>query len=338
MPVGNSTAATSNHFSSSDKKIISDRKPRLIDRHGRILHKLRVQLTDACNFRCFYCMPVNVKFFPAAQLLDAKELVDICANLVDSGIDEMRISGGEPTLREDFEDIVSGLSALPLLKLGVTTNGFLLEKKLTFLKNTRCQHINVSLDSLNEKKFNEITKTPHFETVRTAIIKAKETGFFVKVNVVLMRGLNDDEVFDFLDFSATHQIEVRFLELMKIGPRHQKHSRMFVSAKEIIGRIEKREQLILQSVNRDSTSFNFITSSSARIGFIASESLPFCGFCSRLRLTATGILRACLMSEAGVNLRGVSKSEYQKLLCAVMEMKPFERIDSIRQPMYQIGG
>ncbi len=315
-----------------------DHISRLIDPHGRTIHKVRVQLTDACNFRCFYCMPSNIKFTPSSELLNAQEFVTICANLVDLGIDEMRISGGEPTLRKDFEEIIAGLSRLPLTRLGLTTNGFFLREKLPFLKTTRCRHINVSLDSLQRERFRAITKADHFDETCAAVLQARQMGFYVKVNVVLLKGYNDDEVFDFMDFSAKHDIEVRFLELMKIGPCRSEQTRLFVSAREAIARIEERHTLTPRSVNRDSTSFNFDAASGARIGFIASESMPFCGFCSRLRLTATGRLRACLMSEAGVDLRGRHRDEYPRLLRSVMGMKPTGRIDSISQPMYQIGG
>jgi cyclic pyranopterin phosphate synthase len=310
----------------------------LIDSHGRIIHKLRVQITDACNFRCFYCMPRQVKFLPPSRLLKANELIDICSALVDLGIDEIRISGGEPTLRKDLEKIVDGLSRLPLQRLGITSNGQFLEERIAFLSQTKCRNINISLDSLNKEKFLSITKSDTFDAVYRAVLKSKEKGFRVKVNVVVFRGINDNEVFDFIDFSAKHKIEVRFLELMKIGPYYGKHSDLFVPAQEVIERIEEREELIPQSVNCDSTAFNFKTSSGGKIGFIASESQPFCNFCSRLRLSATGALRACLMSDAGISLRGRNKSEYPAILKSVMGMKPVERIEYIRQPMYQIGG
>lgn len=310
----------------------------LVDAHGRQIHKLRVQLTDACNFRCFYCMPPAAKFLPSSALLSSDELLDICSALVDFGIDEIRVSGGEPTLRRDFEKIIEGLSSLPLLKLGLTTNGLLLAEKLDFLKQTRCQHINISLDSLRAERFHEITKTKYFQKVYEAVLQARAEGFNVKVNTVVMRWINDDEIMDFVKFSADYDIEVRFLELMKIGCSNQNHSLNFVPAQEIIKRIEESETLLPQSVNCDSTSFNFTTPSGARVGFIASESQAFCSFCSRLRLTATGKLRACVMSEAGVNLRGISKERYPEILKTVLRMKPLNRIDHIKQPMYQIGG
>lgn len=313
-------------------------KTGLVDPHGRLIHKLRVQITDACNFRCFYCMPQQAQFTPSQNLLSAAEVVKICSNLVDFGIDELRVSGGEPTLRKDFYDIVQGLSELALKRLGVTTNGFFLKDKLAEIKDTKCRHINISLDSLNPRTFRFITKTDYFKKVLEAVLISKAMGFHVKVNLVILRGINDHEIFDFIKFSARHGIAVRFLELMKIGHYYQNHGRLFVSAQEIIERIEEKEKLEAQSVNCDSTSFNFRTSSGAMIGFIASESQPFCGFCSRLRLTASGKLRACLMAEDGANLRHVPKEKYPELLQAVMRMKPLERLDHIEQPMYQIGG
>ena len=310
----------------------------LVDHYGRVMHKLRVQLTDACNFRCFYCMPSDARFLPSSECLRAAELIEICSVLVDLGIDEIKLSGGEPTIRKDFDEIVRGLSDLPLKKLGVTTNGFCLEEKLSVLKGTRCQHINVSLDSLTEERFQAITKANHFKNVYRGILLSKAMGFHLKVNVVLMRGVNDDEIFDFLEFSRRHNIEVRFLELMKIGCARLNHKRHFISAKEIIGKIEERHSLTPLSVNIDSTAFNFVTDHGARIGFIASESQPFCGFCSRLRLTASGILRSCLMSEKGISLRGKNGSEYLDILKSVITMKPMDRLEKIDQPMYQIGG
>jgi len=317
---------------------LSSQQLQLIDPHGRRIHKLRVQLTDACNFRCFYCMPEKVKFTPPLELLTPLEFKAICSNLVELGIDEIRVSGGEPLVRSDFDEIIERLSRLPLCRLGLTTNGYFLQEKLAFLKQTSCRHINISLDSLREERFKAITKTSHFRTVYESAIKAKVMGFPIKINVVVLKGINDDEIFDFIKFSAQYQIEVRFLELIKIGPYYKTHSNFFISAQEMITTIEEKEKLYPQSVNSDSTSFNFLTESGGRIGFIASESQPFCGFCSRWRLTATGKLRACLMSEAGVNLRGVSKSEYPLLLKSALKMKPIERLPSLKQPMYQIGG
>lgn len=308
----------------------------LVDAHGRWIHKLRVQLIDACNYRCVYCMPEYVIFRPSSELLSSKEIIDICDTLIGLGIDEIRLTGGEPTLRRDLIQIARGVSGLPVKKLGLTTNGLKLKEKLSALKSTRCQHINISLDSLNPQKYERITRRNNLDEVLSSIFIAKDMGFSVKINVVVMRGFNHDEILDYIAFSAKHNIEVRFLELMKIGCAVRNFDETFVSAQEMIDQIN--EPLEKQKMKRDSTSFNFKTLSGAHIGFIASESRPFCGGCSRLRLTADGKLRACLMSEKGADLRGKDKKEYRSIVESVMKMKPTGRIDKISQPMYQIGG
>ena len=194
------------------------------------------------------------------------------------------------------------------------------------------------MDSLQAERFHEITKTKYFQKVYDAVLQARAERFRVKVNTVVMRGINDDEIMDFVKFSADHDVEVRFLELMKIGCSNQNHGLNFVPAQKIIKKIEESEVLLPQSINRDATSFNFTALSGARLGFIASESQAFCSFCSRLRLTVAEKLRACIMSDAGLSLRGVKKELYPEILKTVLKTKPLTRIDHIEQPMYQIGG
>jgi GTP 3',8-cyclase len=308
------------------------------DGYGRTIRKLRISLLDACNFRCFYCMPEQPKFMPYAELLTAGEIVATCRELCRLGITEMRMTGGEPTLRRDFDDIVRGLSGLPLTRLGLTTNAFLLDSKLDMLDGTLCRSINISLDSLQPDRFAEITRTNHYDVVVRNIIAARDRGFRVKLNVVVCRGINDDEIGDFVDFSAAHGIPVRFLELMKIGPRHRDFDALFVPADEMIATIAARHELRPVAVEQDSTAFVYRSAHGAEIGFIASESRPFCDSCSRLRLSATGHLRACLMSERGLNVRGLSPAQLRQALYAVMSMKPGGRLSHVEQPMYQIGG
>ncbi len=310
----------------------------LHDDQGRHIHKVRVQLTDACNFRCFYCMPENMNFQPANTLLSSSEFFSICSILNQLGIDELRVTGGEPTLRTDFPEIIQKLSRIPWKKFGLTTNGFLLQKHLPLLKELGCQNLNISMDSLQANKFNRFTRRQHFNEVIESIFAAKNMGFEVKVNAVIFRGINDDEILDFVKFSAENDLEVRFLELMKIGPAYENHPERFISAQEMIDSIENLHELIAIPMPRDSTSFNFTNLNGARIGFIASESQPFCGGCSRLRLTATGKLRACLFSEEGLNLRNLDPLDYLETLHRVMALKPSGRIHHIDQPMNQIGG
>ncbi len=319
-------------------KVIDANKKKFVDGHGRHIHKLRVQLTDACNFRCFYCLPTNIKFMPNNQLLRAKEIVNIVSGLVSLGIDEIRVSGGEPTLRKDIDEIIRDLSNLPISKLGLTTNGLYLGDKLAFLKDTKCQNINISLDSLHPKKFTNITQNKEFNQIYQNIMNAKEMGFNVKINVVSIKGVNDSELFDFIEFSAKYNIEVRFLEYMRIGPMQKKHKDFFIPAQVLINRIKEKYTMIKLDTHLDSTSFNYRLSNNAQIGFIASESKPFCSNCSRLRLTSTGKLRACLMSERGEDMRYTPKEDYPEVVKRVMQLKPTQRIEYIKQPMNQIGG
>lgn len=311
------------------------------DSLGRKIRKLRLSLLDACQFRCFYCMPKQVKFMPPKQYLTPEQIESLCKQLVQFGIDQIRLTGGEPTLRKEFHDIVLKLSRLQLNKLALTTNGYYLEEHLDFLKKTECRSINISLDSLKEDKFNQLVNFKAFHKVMKALLKTKEMGFRLKLNTVLLKGFNDDEIFDFINFSSKYHIEVRFLELMKIGQVLKFSQNHFISASEVIQRINQHEKLIPEKVEWDSTSFNFRTPQGAQIGFIASESEPFCHSCSRLRLSADGYLRACLMSERGIPLKPLLNEKtllsYDDFI-KVIQMKPLTRIEKIHQDMHQIGG
>ena len=196
----------------------------------------------------------------------------------------------------------------------------------------------MSLDSLDEAAFARITRRPYFQKVIDSILTAVEMGFQVKVNVVIARGYNDSELIDFVQFSEKTGVDVRFLELMRVGASVDEHIEKFMAAEEMIEIIAQEFELFPVASVLDSTSFNFKTVSGARIGFIASESQPFCGNCSRLRLSATGKLQSCLFSEAGVELRGVDPLNYPEILHQVMEMKPHGRLPFITQTMNQIGG
>lgn len=313
-------------------------RPLMIDEHGRRIRKLRVSLLDACNFRCFYCMPEDQRFMPSSRWMSPEEIARICSILTDYGLEQIRVTGGEPTLRRDFETIMSALSEIPLQKLGLTTNGFKLGQFLDFLKTTQCHHINISLDSLTREGFAKISRYDGFDEVYRTILSAKNMGFNVKLNVVLMKGINDHELMDFVEYSEKNEIEVRFLELMRIGSACKDQKNLFMPAHEAIEMISTQKELSKVEMEFDSTSFNFKTVSGGLIGFIASESQPFCGGCSRWRLTADGFLRACLMSEKGVNVRGISRGEYSEKLRTLLPMKPTGRIPEITQKMNQIGG
>jgi cyclic pyranopterin phosphate synthase len=233
---------------------------------------------------------------------------------------------------------VSGLSQLPLKKLGMTTNGLLVKPLLSFLATTSCRHLNFSLDTLKPDRFETITGSPHHMEVVDTIRSAADRGFRVKINMVLIKGLNDDEVLDYIEFSENYGIEVRFLELMRIGPDPAWSAGHFIPAQTIIDRIKERYTLVSRQSSSDSTSCNFQTDSNALIGFIAAESKPFCSACSRLRLTAQGMLRPCLMDDHEVRIAGRAPRHYPEILKRMLTEKPVIGMRRSRRSMCFIGG
>lgn len=310
----------------------------LIDQHGRKIRKLRISLTDKCNLRCHYCMPVNQSFMNEENYLKAEDIFEIVEELKTMGLDEVRLTGGEPLMRKSFPEIAKSLASLSLKKTSLTTNGILLEKYFDVLKETNIRHLNISLDSLNPDSFQKVTFGNHFKKVLENIIFANASGFVVKINVIAMRGINDHEILDFIHFSEKYGIEVRFLELMRIGHARQDQVKQFIPAAELISRIKERHHIIPVPTAADSTSFNFQTSSGAQIGFIASESQPFCGQCSRWRLGADGVLRACLLKDDGISLKHLSKAQRFEKYQELLDMKPKTRPIEVTHYMNGIGG
>ncbi|MBA2405719.1 MAG: GTP 3',8-cyclase MoaA [Bdellovibrionales bacterium] len=311
---------------------------KLIDDHGRKIRKLRVSLTDKCNLRCHYCMPVNQTFMDEGKYLSVNEISEVVGELVGLGVEEIRLTGGEPLMRKSFVEIVQKLGALKIKKMALTTNGILLDKYLEVLKANRIFHLNVSLDSLDQENFKKITFGNYLSKVVSNIKLAQQAGFIVKINTVLMKGVNDHEILDFIKFSEETGVEVRFLELMRIGFSCGEQNTQFMSAREAIEVIKPKMELKPISSPLDSTSFNFLTSNGAQIGFIASESQPFCGQCSRWRLSADGILRACLLKEDGKNIRALSSDERMEMYRALLGMKPAMRPAEVSHHMNAIGG
>lgn len=310
-----------------------------MESHGRKLHKLRIQLLDACNYRCTYCMPENPSFSKAHSWLRVDQLKEIVCQLHRRGVDEIRLTGGEPLLRKDFLDVAVGLSEYTWRKMGLTTNGEKLASLVSDLKsNTAIDGINISLDSLDPENFKKITGRGHLERVLEGIHGALNVGYAVKLNMVVMAGVNDHEVEDFVRFGATNNVEVRFLEIMKIGPNAEDFSNLLVPSARLRRRLERSFGLRPRVAPVDNTASEYVTDEGVKLGFISSETESFCGNCSRLRLTASGELRSCLFRDDGVSLRGLNGEELDSAIEKVVAMKPLERIPSIQQPMYAIGG
>ncbi len=305
------------------------------DSHGRVMRKLRLQLLEACDFRCRYCMPEDMQFFPSSDNMSLEESLDMVEALVKMGIDEIRLTGGEPTLHPRLLELVEGLSVLPLKKLGMTTNGRRLGRLASLLKKAGLRSVNISIDSLNRETFTNITRRDALSQVVDGIEAAVATGMEVKLNMVVLGGINDHELDDMIRFAQQMKVhEVRFLEHMKTGPFASFAQQYFIPAATIRKRLSLTHKLMTP---KDNTA-QVYDLGGTRVGIIASETESFCENCSRLRLSPKGVLRPCLFLDQGENLRGLSKSIFAATVQQVIERKPTGRLESISQPMNVIGG
>ncbi|MGB9181847.1 MAG: GTP 3',8-cyclase MoaA [Pyrinomonadaceae bacterium] len=286
----------------------------LKDSYGRAIRDLRVSLTDRCNFRCFYCLPHGEPpIAPKEQMLTYEEIEYACNIFVSLGIEKIRLTGGEPMMRRDIETIISKLSHLKprLHDLALTTNGYFLPDRAQQLKDAGLDRITISLDSLKRDVFTKMTGVDVLERVLEGIEAAKRAGLTpVKINAVIVRGYNEEEVADFAAFAREHDVQMRFIEFMPLDSGHDWSREMVVSGKEIFQRIQNRFPLIPLDVKRGSETsmrYRFADESRGEIGIIAPVTEAFCGACSRIRLTADGQIRTCLFSTVEHSLRDVMR-------------------------------
>lgn len=274
----------------------------LTDNFGRKHNYLRLSLTDKCNFRCFYCMPEGtVDFSPFKNLMQADEIFNIVSEFVDLGVKKVRFTGGEPLVRKDAKHIISLLSTLPI-ELAITTNGYLLDQYIDFFKEVGLKSVNISLDTLQEEKFKQITKRDFFYKVLANIKKATEAGLNVKINTVVMKGINDDEILDFIDWSAQNNYNIRFIEFMPFNGNKWEWSKV-VNHEEILNIIASKYTFLRSKDVKNDTSKNYqIPGEQGSFAVISSISKPFCGSCNRIRLTADGKLKNCLFSTTEKDL------------------------------------
>ncbi|MEE6473572.1 hypothetical protein FKM82_010089 [Ascaphus truei] len=285
----------------------------LTDSFGRQHNYLRISLTEKCNLRCQYCMPEEgVKLTSKSELLTAQEILTLARLFVKEGVDKIRLTGGEPLIRPDVVDIIAQLRKLEGLKtIAVTTNGINLARQLPKLKEAGLDVLNVSLDTLVPAKFEFIVRRKGFHKVMEGINKAIELGYSpVKVNCVVMRGLNEDEILDFVQLTEKQPLEVRFIEYMPFDGNKWNFKKM-VSFQEMLDTIRQRwPQLETIPTDISSTSKAFrVPDFQGQIGFITSMSEHFCGSCNRLRITADGNLKVCLFGNSEVSLRDWLRSE-----------------------------
>jgi cyclic pyranopterin phosphate synthase len=285
----------------------------LKDSYGRGIRDLRVSLTDRCNFRCFYCLPHGEPpIAPKEQMLSYEEIEYVCDIFVELGIEKIRLTGGEPMMRQDIETIIRKLTDLKskgLQDLALTTNGYFLPDRAQGLKDAGLDRITISLDSLKRDVFKRMTGVDVLERVLQGIEAAKSAGLQpIKINAVIVRGHNEDEVADFAEFAREHDVKMRFIEFMPLDSGHEWVREQVVSGREIRARISERfplEPVDVQRGSETASRYRFADGAPGEIGIIAPVTEAFCGACSRIRLTADGQIRTCLFSTVEHSLRDV---------------------------------
>jgi len=284
-------------------------KPKLVDRFGRHVTYVRLSVTDRCDFRCVYCMSEDMVFLPRAEVLSLEEIHDVARAFVDLGVTKIRLTGGEPLVRRNVMSLVERIGALPdLRELTMTTNGSQLERLAGPLRDAGVRRLNVSLDSLDENRFRRMTRVGDLGRVLRGIGAAREAGFErLKVNSVILKNRNEDEILDLVQFVVDRGMDISFIEEMPLGSIDD-HDRAeaYYSSDEVRRDIETRFTLVPTTETTGGPSRYFLVGGTdSRVGFISPHSHNFCESCNRVRVTVQGRLLLCLGQEHSVDLREV---------------------------------
>ena len=327
----------------------------LVDRFGRIHANLRISVTDRCNIRCFYCMPLEgVQFKPRHEILSFEEIERFVRVAAGMGIRKIRLTGGEPLVRHGIDRLVSRLAKVPGIEdIALTTNGILLPQQAEGLKRAGLQRLNISLDTLSEERFQRIARREGIRRVLDGIAAAREVGFQrIRLNAVAIRDLTEDDIVPLADFARRHGLELRFIEFMPLDGEQHWEDRQVLSGAEIRQRLEEEFGPLVpttrENPSQPAVDFDF-ADGCGRIGLINPVTEPFCGDCDRLRLTAEGQIRNCLFSteewDARALLRGGGTDvQLAELMRECVGAKKaghgIDNHDFVRpqRAMYQIGG
>ncbi|UCD74517.1 MAG: GTP 3',8-cyclase MoaA [Phycisphaerales bacterium] len=286
----------------------------MTDSQGRTVRDLRLSVTDRCNYRCVYCMHAGLQYMPGRHLLSLNEYLRVARVCASLGIEKIRITGGEPTLYPQLDELIRELGRLPVKDIAMTTNGSRLEEgALVRWRDRGLKRLTLSLNSLRPERMTSITRSESSpQTVINAIGLARQLGYHpIKVNCVVRRGMNEDEIADFAHLAREHGIEVRLIEFMPLDSERRWSPEEVVPADEMIRLLRQHYELIpieADDPHGKAVTFHFADDSPGRIGIIASVTRPFCGDCNRLRITADGRIRPCLFSDREWDLRPILRN------------------------------
>ncbi len=324
-----------------------------LDRFGRNIHYLRISLTDHCNLRCVYCMPEDMTFRPNADLMQDDEILLLAKLFASLGFDKIRLTGGEPTVRANIVEIVRGIASTEGIRsVSMTTNGVLLKKLAQPLADAGLQRVNVSIDTLNPEKFKRLTRWGKLEDVWEGILAAERAGLTpVKLNAVVVKGYNEEDVIDLAALTIQNNWQVRFIEMMPFAGATDVQLNQVITMKQIQNTIEsefgKLEVGNDGKLDGEARIFN-IRGAKGKLGFISSVTHPFCSACTRARLTADGKLRLCLLREKEVDLltplrAGAGIEELRRLILNGVWEKPWghglaDGVIPLNRVMSEIGG
>ena len=329
-----------------------ERQKILQDSFGRIHDYLRISLIERCNLRCFYCMPEEgVSLRPRSEFMRNEEVLELAEHFVGLGVKKIRLTGGEPLIRKGVEDIIEGLAKLPV-ELTLTTNAVRVNEYVHVFKDADIKQLNVSLDSLDRERFRSITRRDYFDQVMNNIELLLMEGFKVKVNAVLMRGENEDEILDFVRWTEQTDIHIRFIEFMPFDGNKWNWEKK-VSFQEILDKVTGAygaDGVVQLPTEKNATARNFrLLNGKGSFGVISTLTNPFCDSCNRIRLTADGKIKNCLFSNQEVDLLGPLRSgqSVEPLILEAIEKKKHARagiedfskyVGHKNRPMITIGG
>ena len=311
---------------------MSEQANKLVDKFGRTVDYIRLSVTDRCDFRCVYCMTEDMKFLPRSQILSLEELYLVAKAFTDLGVKKIRLTGGEPMVRTDVMSLIEKLGALPgLEELNLTTNGAQLDKYAPALKAAGVNRINISIDSLDTDRFKRISRVGNLEKVLKGINAARSAGFDrIRLNSVIMRGYNEDEVLPLTEYALDRNIDIAFIEEMPLGEASDHDREDTTCSNDWVRNVIEEKYELLNSTAKTAGPSRYVqvVGKDNRIGFISPVTHNFCEECNRVRVTVEGRLLLCLGNEHSIDLRAILRDEsasfddLKEAIVASMDIKP----------------